>query len=40
MSSGDENVTVVWEAGDSLPLDIMKMIKNSNVTLEFKYAEK
>lgn len=34
-ASGD---TVVWEAGDGLPYDVMQLIKNSELTLEFKYT--
>ncbi len=34
-ASGD---TVVWQAGDSLPYDVMQLIKQSDVTVEFKYT--
>lgn len=34
-ASGD---TVIWQAGDSLPYDVMQLIKQSDVTVEFKYT--
>lgn len=38
INQGASGEVVVWEEGTALPYDIMQQIKNSNVTVEFKYT--
>lgn len=38
INQGASGEVVVWEEGTALPYDIMQQIKNSDVTVEFKYT--